>query len=159
MCRLRRSIWTLWTRLQSTTFQSWAYCWCWWPPWPVWGPPALLTSSNSQPNANYRSVARVTSSSNIMHFCPSCSWYDKKKKKIKKKKLIVSIFGLFQMCSIDGLVRMSVAKDVTSWMSVVGQLLLGLPWLMVLLTPIALAACCFHHLPHSKVSQLQSNWA
>jgi len=66
------------------------------------------------------------------------------------------------ICSIDGLVRMVAANDMTSAMSITGQLLLCLPWTMVILTPLGLLACRSRHLSHperwreiSKVSEYE----
>ena len=59
-----------------------------------------------------------------------------------------------QMCIIDGSVRLAAASvdgEITSGMAIVGQLLLCLPWVSVLLTPLYLAACRYRHLPSSKV--------
>jgi len=67
---------------------------------------------------------------------------------------IVFLFSMIgfpqQMCSIDGLVRTVTGEDVTDAMSITGQLLLCLPWMMVILTPIGLFACRSCHLPYSE---------
>jgi hypothetical protein len=54
------------------------------------------------------------------------------------------------MCIIDGAVRVT-DGEISNVMAIVGQLLLGLPWVSVLLTPFYLAARHYRHLPGSKV--------
>jgi hypothetical protein len=54
------------------------------------------------------------------------------------------------MCIIDGAVRVT-DGEIGNVMTIVGQLLLCLPWVSVLLTPFYLAARHYRHLPSSKV--------